>query len=125
MPIVIPYFQADHRQIFIYQQEEASSHYAISVRKVLNEELYGRWIGRPGAIEWQASHQTSHCWISFCGGYLKNKVYGQPICNLEHMKEVIEKHCDDLREQPELLRGVTRSVADRTATNGGHFEDKQ
>ena len=94
-----------------------------------DSDLSGRWIGRRGAIEWPARSPDLTPCDFFLWGYLKNKVYSQPIRSLEHLKEVIKKHCDDLREQPELLRRVTRSVPDRIerciAANGGHFEDKQ
>ena len=128
VPIVIPYFQANHRQNFIYQQDGASAHYAISVRNELNSQLNGRWIGRRGSIEWPARSPDLTPLDFFLWGYLKNKVYSQPIRDKEHLKEVIKSHCTELKAQLELLRRVTRSVPDRIengiAANGGHFEDK-
>jgi len=50
--IVVPYF-THHREMY-FQQDGASSHFAINVRKILDTQLTGRWIGRRGPTEWPA-----------------------------------------------------------------------
>ena len=37
-----------------FQQDGAPAHYAVSVRKWLDEHFPGRWIGSRGAVEWPA-----------------------------------------------------------------------
>ena len=41
-----------------FEQNGASSHYAVKVRQILDEKQSGRWLGRRGAIEWQLRART-------------------------------------------------------------------
>ena len=44
-------------------------------------------------------------WTCSCEGYLKNKVYFEPIRDFEHLKQVIQRNINELKEDPELLEG--------------------
>ena len=52
-------------------------------------------------------------WPYSCEGYLKNKVYFEPIRDLEHQKQVIKRHIDEPKEDPELLKDVMYGITSR------------
>ena len=62
----------------------------------------------------------------FLWGFLKNKVYGRKIRNLDVLKETITHFIDEIRNDQELLTRVCRAVNTRVddclKVNGGHFE---
>ena len=109
-----------------YLTKPSVEHYAVIVQNRLNEKLNGRWIGRRGAIEWPARSPDLTPCDFFLWGYLKNKVYGQRIRDIHHLKERITHFVNELNTDKELLRRVCRSVAARIedciAAKGDHFE---
>ena len=52
-------------------------------------------------------------WTYSLEGYLKKKVYFEPIWDLEHQKRVIKRHIDELKEHQELLKGVMYEITTR------------
>ena len=83
-------------------------------------QLLWKWPARPsGLITLDLS----------CEGYLKIKVYSEPIQDLEHQKQVIKRHIEELKEDPELLKDVMFEITNRVnqciEANGGHFEYKR
>ena len=109
-----------------YLTKPSVAHYAVIVQNRLNEKLDGRWIGRRGAIEWPARSPDLTPCDFFLWGYLKNKVYGQRVRDIQHLKERITHFVNELNTDKELLRRVCRSVAvrieDCIAAKGDHFE---
>ena len=123
--VVVPYFNRQPHNC-LFQQDGASAHYANIVRDRLNDKLNGRWIGRRGAIEWPARSPDLTPCDYFLWGFLKNKVYGQKIRNLDILKETITHFIDEIRNDQELLTRVCRAVNTRVddclKVNSGHFE---
>ena len=114
---------------FTFQQDGASPHYSNIARNYLNEHLEGKWIGRRGAIEWPARSPDLTPLDFFLWGFLKHKVYGEKILNIQHLKEVITRHIEELKTNTDLLKEVMYSVSKRINecidAGGLHFEPKR
>ena len=61
--------------------------------------------------------------------YLKHKVYGEKITSIQHLKEVITRHIEELKTNTGLLREVMYGVSTRInqciAVDGAHFEQRR
>ena len=107
-----------------FQQDGAPAHYAVSVRKWLDEHFPGRWIGRRGPVEWPARSPDLTPLDFFLWGVLKNKVFSDKPKTLNDLKQSIIIAWEDIT--PEMCKKVTKSIIERChhciANNGLHFE---
>lgn len=71
------------------QQDGAPPHYAVAVRRYLNNVFPDRWIGRRGAIEWPPRSPDLTPLDFFLWGYLKSKVYQNRPHNIRDLKDRI------------------------------------
>ena len=89
----------------------------------------GKWIGRRGAIEWSARSPDLTPLDFFLWVYLKHKVYVEKITSIQHLKEVITRHIEELKTNTGLLREVMYGVSTRInqciAVDGAHFEQRR
>jgi hypothetical protein len=58
-----------------YQQDGAPPHYAVIVRRYLDEVFPNRWVGRRGQTEWPTRSPDLTSLDFYLWGYLKSKVY--------------------------------------------------
>jgi hypothetical protein len=58
-----------------YQQDGAPPHYAVIVRRYLDEVFPNRWVGRRGQTEWPTRSPDLTPLDFYLWGYLKSKVY--------------------------------------------------
>ena len=72
-----------------FQQDGAPAHFSSDVRAWLDEKFTGRWIGRRGSIEWAARSPDLTPLDFFLWGYVKQKVYQQPIKDVDDLKQKI------------------------------------
>ena len=94
-----------------FQQDGASPHYAIPVRRWLDKKFKDHWIGRRGPLEWPArSPDLSPCDF-FLWGYLKNIVYQERPATIEQLKSRITQACSEI--PVEMCANACRSVAQR------------
>ena len=107
-----------------FQQDGAPAHYAVSVRKWLDEHFPGRWIGRRGAVEWPSRSPDLTPLDFFLWRVLKNKVFSDKSKTLNDLKQSITIAWEDIT--PEMCKKVTESTIERChhciANNGLHFE---
>lgn len=99
-------------------------HYAVNVRRYLNEVFPRRWIGRRGPIEWPPRSPDLTPLDFFLWGYLKNRVYINRPNNLEELKQRIR---DEIRSiSPQILQNVRNGFYYRLGycqmEEGGQFE---
>ena len=106
-----------------FQQDGAPAHYAVSVRKWLDEHFRGRWIGRRGVVEWPARSLDLTPLDFFFWGVLKNKVFSDKPKALNDLKQSIIIAWEDIT--PEICQKVTESTIERChhyiVNNGLHF----
>ena len=99
------------RRGMIFQQDGASSHYAIVVRNWLDEKFPQRWIGRRGPIEWPARSPDLTPCDFFLWGYLKNIVYKERPATIEQLRDRIALACAQI--QNEMCERACQSVVER------------
>ncbi len=109
----------------IWQQDGAPCHFALSVRKFLNEH-FEEWIGRAGKFVWPPrSPDLTPCDFSMWG-LLKDRVYQTKIKSLSHLKQRIEEEFEILSLDRNYCINVTKTVKKRALAclqaNGEHFE---
>lgn len=114
-----------HRiQTMWFQQDGAPPHYAINVRRYLNETFPMKWIGRGGVVNWPARSPDLTSLDFFLWGYVREIVYKDPPTTREDMKNRIRAAFESIT--PEMLSHVKRSFSDRIqnclARHGQHFE---
>ena len=107
-----------------FQQDGAPPHYGLAVRRWLDDNFRGRWIGRRGAIEWPARSPDITPPDFFLWGILKDMVYREKPRTLQDLRTIIEEKFAQI--DTELCKKVCRSVPGRLARciemNGEHFE---
>lgn len=121
---VVPYFSRNRSSH--YQQDGASSHYAVKVREVLDSKLNGRWIGRRGPIEWPArSPDLTPCDFWYWP-YLKSLVFANNIRyeTLHSLRSAIEEKINGipLRMYRDTLRDFEKRVHLCHESGGNVFE---
>ena len=109
----------------IWMQDGAPAHYATSVQNFLNEK-FSTWIGRRGRVKWPPrSPDLTPCDFALWGT-IKENVYHTRPTNLEELKERIRNQFTHLRNNPDLLQRISRSVYGRCRMcieeQGSHFE---
>ena len=89
---VLPHFNR-HGEL-LFQQDEAPCHYTLDVRRILDENLAGRWIGGRASIEWPARSPDLTPCDYFLWSYLHSRVYHPAGCifnNFQTLEERIEQ----------------------------------
>ena len=94
-----------------FMQDGAPAHYASDVRKWLDANFPGRWIGRRGAIEWLARSPDLTPADFFLWGYLKDIVYKSKPRTLSDLKQSIISAFSSLDSA--LCKKVCESVPER------------
>jgi hypothetical protein len=75
---VIPIMTRQNHTTWYYQQDGAPPHYTLRAREILATNLFGRWIGRRGPIEWPARSPDFTPLDFWFWSYLQQKVYDPP-----------------------------------------------
>ena len=104
--------------------KNVSVHYAVSVRKWLDEHFPDRWLRHRGFVEWPARSPDLTSLDFFLWGVLKNQVFSDKPKTLNDLKENIINALKDIT--PEMCKKVTESITKQChhciANNGLHFE---
>jgi hypothetical protein len=94
-----------------FQQDGAAPHYALSVRKWLDQKFPDRWIGRRGPIEWPPRSPDLTPCDFFLWGWLKERVYRDQPASVSQLREKIQAACAQLSK--DMCSEVCRSVPHR------------
>lgn len=101
------------RQTLWYQQDGASIHTTLAVRRFLDRKFGRKWIGRYSNYPWPARSPDLTPLDFFLWGYLKSKVYLQrPFRDLDHLENTI-RECAMAIPQRFLINAV-KEVSRRT-----------
>lgn len=107
-----------------FQCDGAPPHYGIEVRRWLDQQFPGRWLGRGGPAAWSARSPDLTPLDTFLWAYIKEKVYATPVNTLEELEGRIMEAFATIT--PEMLQNVRRNILERTRLchmeGGGHFE---
>ncbi|GFY24861.1 transposase-like protein [Trichonephila clavipes] len=106
-----------------FQQDGAPAHFSISVRNHLDATCIERWIGRGGPVHWPPRSPDLSCLDYFFWGQMKSLVYETPVNSAEELEERISAAAGEIRNTPEILSNVRRSMKRRCEaciTCGGH-----
>jgi hypothetical protein len=108
----------------IFQQDGASSHRSKKVTEWLNKKFPNKWIGRRSALEWVHRSPDLTPLDFFLWGYVKQKVYQEPIANLEDLREKITNTINSIQQQ--TIKNDFQEVSKRLILiqqhNGAHIE---
>ena len=121
---VIPFFTQRRHSQKLYQQDGAPPHYSISARKLLDDKMRGRWIGRRGPTEWPPrSPDLSVCDFFFWGA-LRDRVYRHRPNNKDQLARRIE---EEIQNFPQVMfdnayKSFLRRVDACIGSNGLQFE---
>lgn len=113
------------RANMFFQQDGASVHSTLPVRRWLDRVFPNAWIGRYSANPWPARSPDLTPMDFFLWGYLKEKVYiERPFRNIAHLEETITNCIRSVT--PQMLRNVHSEMHRRTMrcieNDGGHVE---
>lgn len=107
-----------------FQQDGAPPHYALQVRRFLDNTFNERWIGRRGPIEWPPRSPDLTPMDFFLWGHLKNRVYVDRPENLQDLMERIRNEANAVT--PEMIQHAVNAVYHRVGrcqmANGEQFE---
>ena len=107
-----------------FQHDGAPPHYALTVRKWLDQRFPEKWIGRRGPIEYPARSPDLTSLDFFLWGVLKDSVYRQKPRTIQELKHAIREAFVQI--DTDTCRTVCRSVIERLQAcmeqNGAHFE---
>jgi hypothetical protein len=96
---VIPQLKRQHdNDDFFFQQDKAPPHYAVTVRKFLDEQLPNRWIGRRGPVEWPPRSPDLTPKDFFFWAVVKDKVFSRKPRNVYDMIRCIREACQDTND---------------------------
>jgi hypothetical protein len=108
----------------IFQQDGASSHSSKKVTEWLNKKFPNKWIGRRSTLEWAPRSPDLTPLDFFLWGYVKQKVYQEPIANLEDLREKITNTINSIQQQ--TIKNAFKEVSKRLILiqqhNGAHIE---
>jgi transposase len=115
---------ADELDQFWFQHDGAPAHFALSVRRVLDELFPNRWIGRRGPVEWPPRSPDLSPLDFFLWGHLKSVVYTNRPRTIEDLKGKIVSECRNITDN--VLKRVQASCIQRIKkcleTSGEQFE---
>lgn len=107
-----------------FQQDGASSHFVVAVRKWLDETFPGKWIGRGGPVAWPPRSPDITPMDFYFWGFIKSLVYIDRPQTLQELKQRIIAATRAVR--PETLQHVRDGLKSRLehviAVNGRHIE---
>lgn len=110
-----------------FQHDGAPAHFSTIVRDYLRSIYSDRWVGRGGPVAWPARSPDLTPLDFYLWGHMKQLVYSTPIQTREELMQKIIAAGNQIRENRDVLRRTTRSVAVRAVVcleeNGGHFEN--
>ena len=108
----------------VFQQDGAPPHWGLIVGDFLNETFPNRWIGRNGPTPWPPRSPDITPLDFFLWGYVKDRVYRTPVCDVETLQSRIIEVLATVNE--EMLENTRREIEYRLdilrATNGAHVE---
>jgi len=110
----------------IFQQDGAPPHWGSHVRRFLDAIFPNRWIGRDGPTPRspRSPDITPPPLTSFCGGYVKVKVFSTPVPDITNLKARITYAFATITEH--MLENTWREIDYRLdvlrATKGAYIE---
>lgn len=107
-----------------FQQDGAPPHWALEVRRTLDNTFPARWIGRGGPIAWPPRSPDLTPLDFFLWGFVKDKVYRTRVIDLDDLKARIRAAIASV--DIDMLRRVWTELEFRLdvvrATRGAHVE---
>lgn len=111
---VLPQLRRQYENdLFFFQQDGAPPHYALAVRRFLDEELPNRWIGRRGPVDWPPRSPDLTPMDFFFWGVVKDKVFARKPLTMDDMVLYIQQACQEINDNKELCNRVCLSVRSR------------
>ncbi|GFT32354.1 transposase-like protein [Trichonephila clavipes] len=107
------HFTAATRTSMWFQQDGAPAHFSISVRNHLDATCGERWIGHGGPVHGPPRSPDHSCLDYFFWGQMKSLVYETPVNSAEELEERISAAAGEIRNTPEILSNVRRSMMRR------------
>ncbi|GBM39626.1 hypothetical protein AVEN_271344-1 [Araneus ventricosus] len=108
----------------IFQQYGAPPHWSSEMRKVSDEKLPRRWIGRGGPIPWPPRSSDITPLDLFLWEYVENIIYQSPIRDTDELKSRITAAIQTVDSA--MLHRTWLEISYRLdvlrATNGAHIE---
>ena len=108
----------------IFQQDGSPVHWARIVRQSLNQTFPERWIGRDGPTAWPARSPDITPLDFFFWGYVKERVFHEPVDNIDELKRRITTAIRSVNNQ--MLINTWGQLHHRlrwlTRNRGGHIE---
>lgn len=117
---IVPYFSRN--RTMHYQHDEASSHYAVKARQILDSKLSGRWLGRRGPIEWPARSPDLTACYYWCWPYLKSLFFmnNRRFETLQSLLSAMSAIREKLNEIPlKVYRDTMRNFERRRCRDSG------
>lgn len=116
------------RRTLWYMHDGAPPHFSQQCRAWLNEHFRNRWIGRgnDAPIKWPPRSPDLNPLDFTIWGQMKDKVYAEPVDNVEQLHQRIEVAFSQLTEEHRLDRilfSVERRLHQCIRSDGGHFEE--
>jgi len=110
---------------YIFQQDGAPPHFALRVRRYLDQKLQTRWIGRAGPTAWPPRSPDLTPCDFFLWGYVKDYVFRELPTTITELKAKIRDAISSISE--DTLKNVVKNTEFRIRylirQNGAHFEN--
>ena len=110
---------------YIFQQDGAPPHFALRVRRYLDQKLQTRWIGRAGPTAWPPRSPDLTPCDFFLWGYVKDYVFRELPTTITELKANIRDAISSISE--DTLKNVVKNTEFRIRylirQNGAHFEN--
>ena len=118
------YPQLANVQGVIFQQDGAPPHWALRVRRSLNEHFPNRWIGRDGPIPWPARSPDVTPLDFFFWGFVKGRVFKTPVHDIEDLKQRIREATEEVNINmlTNTWKELLRRLKFLRENNGIHIE---
>lgn len=109
-----------------WQQDGAPPHNIREVTEFLNNK-YNLWIGKNGPIRWPARSPDLNP-LDFClWGMLKERIYSEPVDDIEQLKQEIQRNVDLLNLDAALFQRIHSNFIKRCLkcieVDGAHVEN--
>lgn len=107
-----------------FQLDGAPPHFTRNVQQWLNINFPHRWIGRGGPVPWPPRSPDLTPLDFFFWGYIKNKVYQNPITNREQLEQgIVDAAAEVTQETLQTVRtNLIRRAQACLDAGGRHFE---
>lgn len=116
---------ANRREMWLLQ-DGAPAHSSIRVRRWLNNNFEGRWIGRYGPVLWPPRSPDLNACDFFLWGYMKQQVYSSAIASIDQLRERVEQAAQNVRQNPAMFARTRLNMERRLRAcifnEGRHFE---